>query len=71
MYLSRYGKRGIDMNIKETIRLNFTDEIGYTEFTVDKKWYEQQNLMDVKQMYNLACSDDNSDLTDCTGKYYE
>lgn len=70
MYHSWCGKRGNIMD-KEKIRLNFTDEIGYTEFMVNKKWYEQQNETDTGKIYHLACDDNNSELTDCTGKYVE
>lgn len=58
-------------SIEEKIELSFTDDIGYTAFSIDRKWYEKQHLTDVEKLYHLACADEESDLSDCTGNYYE
>lgn len=71
MYLSRYGKRGRIMSKEEKIELSFTDDIGYTAFSIDRTWYEKQHLTDVEKLYHLSCADEESDLSDCTGNYYE
>lgn len=67
------GSEGRIMSKEEKIELSFTDDIGYTAFSVYRTWYEKQHLTDtdVEKLYHLACADDESDLTDCTGKYYE
>lgn len=46
---------------KEKIRLNFTDEIGYTEFKVLKSWYNiNKDNMTVEEMYFVASGDEES-----------
>jgi hypothetical protein len=67
------GSEGRIMSKEEKIELSITDDIGYTAFSVYRTWYEKQHLTDtdVEKLYHLACADDESDLTDCTGKYYE
>lgn len=65
------GSEGRIMSKEEKIELSFTDDIGYTSFSVYRTWYEKQHLTDAEKLYHLACADDESDLIDCTGKYYE
>ena len=51
-----------NMENNNLVTLSFTDEIGYTEFKVDKTWLESLNIKDPETIYHKACENPDESL---------
>lgn len=66
---SRILNKGEKSDVKV---LNFVDDIGFTQFSVDAGWYEKQvEKNDVAALFEKASFDDASGFKDITGKCLE